>query len=149
MFAAFLFADGEGEGAFVTDEDAELFGAGDGGVDEAALEENVVLGADGDDDAGELAALAFVNRQRIGGLELVELAGFVFDRALGIEADVQLHGIGVDGGDVADVAIEDLFVVVVVRLDDLVADAEGRLKALDLEFDLVGRIEGELQRVIQ
>ena len=108
-----------------------------------------MLRAHGDDDAGEFAALALVNGEGIGGLELVEFAGLVFDEALGIETDVELHRIGVDGGDVADVAIEDLFVVVVVCLDDLVADAEGGLETLDLEFDLVRRIEGELQRMIE
>jgi hypothetical protein len=90
-----------------------------------------MLRAHGDDDAGELAALAFVDGQRVGELQFVEFAGLVFDEALRIVAHVDLQRIGVDGGDVADVAVEDFLVVVVVRLDDLVADAEGDAEALD------------------
>ena len=107
------------------------------------------LGADGDDDARELAALAFVNAECVGELEFIELSGFVFDEAVGIVTDVNFDGIGINGDDVADVAVEDFLVVVVVGLDDLVADAEGDAEALDFELEFVGRIERKLQGLIE
>lgn len=60
-----------------------------------------MLGADGNDDAGELAALAFVDGHGVGRLEGVELAWFVNHVATAIEADMDFDGVEVHAGDEA------------------------------------------------
>ena len=52
----------------------KFFAAGDGGIEEIAVEHFVVCGMDGDDHAGGFAALVFVDRDGVGQDELVELA---------------------------------------------------------------------------
>jgi hypothetical protein len=49
-----LGTDGDGEGFGLADEDDKLFAARDGGVEKIALEEEVLLHGEGDDDGGEL-----------------------------------------------------------------------------------------------
>jgi hypothetical protein len=64
-----------------------------------------------------------------------------------IESNRHLAEFEMDGFDVADIAIIDLFVIVVLDLHDLVADGKGRPEFLDLWF--FARIESPLQLDIQ
>ena len=76
-----------------------------------------------DDDDGVFAALRFVDAHGVGEGEVVELAALE-----GVHVAVEIGdegaGLGVDGFDDADVAVEEVFVVVVAELDELVAGAE-------------------------
>ena len=60
-------ADGIPQGAFLTDDNADFLGTGDGGVDEVALEHDVVGEVDGDNDDGIFAALALVDGRGVSG----------------------------------------------------------------------------------
>src|SRR5713226_4143485 len=86
--------------------------------------------------------LAFVNRHRVGRHQGVELAKAVGDGAA-IEAGRKLCRLGVHIVDVADVAIVDVLVVVVLDLHDLVARREGPAEAFDLAR------AGWVQRLLQ
>ena len=80
-------ADGHAEGFGVADEDDEAAAAGDSGVEEIALEHDKMLGADGDDDGGKFAALAFVDGDGVGWAEFVDVAAFVDGLAAVLEFD--------------------------------------------------------------
>ena len=71
-------ADGIPQGTLLTDDNADFLGTGDGGVDEVALEHDVVCEVDGDNDDGIFTALALVDGRGIGEAELIELRGLVF-----------------------------------------------------------------------
>ena len=108
--------DGEGEGFGLADDDDEFASAGDAGVEEVSLEHDGLLGGEGDDDVGKFGALGFVNGYGVGEGEFVQCAEVVGDVAV-VEADVDGLIDGVDFGDLADVAVEDFFVIVVFGLD--------------------------------
>ena len=61
------------QGTFLTDDNADFLGTGDGGVDKVALEHDVVGEVDGDDDDGIFTALTLVNSRGIVVTELVKL----------------------------------------------------------------------------
>ena len=60
-------ADGIPQGAFLTDDNADFLGTGDGGVNEIALEHNIVGEVDGDDDDGIFASLTLVDGRGVSG----------------------------------------------------------------------------------
>ena len=66
-------ADGIPQGMFLTNDNADFLGTGDGGVDKVALEHDVVGEVDGDDDDGIFTALTLVNSRGIVVTELVKL----------------------------------------------------------------------------
>jgi hypothetical protein len=143
-----LGADGDGEGFGLADEDEELLASGDGGVEEVALEQEVMLHGEGNDDGGEFGALGFVDGDGIGEREFVEFAEGVGDIAL-IEADDDLLIDGIDGVNGSDIAIEDLLVVVVFELDDFVADLEAPAEAFDVRFGGASGVKGLLKVQIE
>lgn len=116
-------ADGIPQGTLLTYDNADFLGTGHGGVDEVALEHDVVGEVDGDDDDGIFAALTLVNSRGIGETELIEFRRLVF-HSLPVEADGQCTVLHVDSGDESDVAVEHLFGVVVLELQHAVAFAE-------------------------
>ena len=79
---------------------------------------------------GVFGSLGFVVGGGVAQRHLVKFAEAVAHRTA-VEVDQHLRGVGIDGGDEADVAVEDLFVVVVFGLHHLVADAVGVAEALD------------------
>src|SRR3954449_8465408 len=118
---------GLGQRPLRADEDDELLGPGDGGVEQVALQHRPRAGGQRDDDARVLAALRPVHRDRVGVHQLVELAEVVVDRLVLVGDDGERLLDGVDRGDQALRAVEDAaraLVVVVADLADLVADAE-------------------------
>src|SRR5207245_5421004 len=64
-----------------------------------------------------------------------------------VETGGEFAGLGVDIVDVADVAVVDLLVVVVLDLHDLVAWGKGPAEALDLA--VAGRVQGRLEVDVQ
>ena len=108
----FVIFYGDEEGLFGSDEDIEFFSAGDSGVEQIALEELVVGGVDGHDDAGAFAALVFVYGYGVSEDEFVEIGEVVEDFA-SVDVDFEFLVDGVDFCDIADVAVEDLSFVVV------------------------------------
>ena len=74
--------------------------------------------------AGYSGALALVDGGGIGRDQRVELAEAVGHRAP-VEARLEFARLGVDVVDIADVAVVDLLVVVVLDLHDLVAGRKG------------------------
>src|SRR6202171_1499106 len=87
-----------------------------------------------------------MDRRRVCEDDLVEFAEGIGDRP-SVESDRYLAEFEIDGFDEADVAIVDLFVIVIFDLHDLVADGKGRPEFLDLWVS--SRIEGPLQFDIQ
>src|SRR5262249_39802358 len=98
------------------------------------------------DDRRIFRALALVDGHGVGRHQGVQLAEAV-DYGTPIEAGSELALIKVDIHDIADIAVVDLFVVIVLDLHHLVAGREGPAESLDLTF--VGRIQGRLQFDIQ
>ena len=111
------------ERSFGAEQDDLALGARHGRVEQVALHHDRVRAHERQDDDGVLAALALVDGQCVGEREFTELAALVVD--LELIAEVDRHAARLDGHDEADVAVEDLLRVVVLRLDDLVAEAEG------------------------
>ena len=108
-------ADGIPQGTLLTDDNADFLGAGDGRVDEVALEHDVVGEVDGDDDDGIFTALALVDGRGIGKAELIEFCGLVF-HCLAVEADGQCAVFHIDSGDESDVTVKYFLGVVVLEL---------------------------------
>ena len=92
--------------------------------------------------AGYSEPWRFVDGGRVGRNQRVEFAEAVGDGAA-VEAGGELASVGIDVVDVADVAVIDFLVVVVLDLHDLVAGREGPAEAFDLA--LAGGIERGLQ----
>jgi len=90
----FVVVDGHGPCRGVADDEDLPPPACDGGVEEVALEENVVLFQYRKDDDRKLASLGFVNAPRV----------------------------GLDGRDDPHVPIEDILIIIIGHLDDAVAD---------------------------
>src|SRR5580692_1057591 len=138
--------DGDRHRFLLPEQDDELLAAGDPGVKQIALQHHIVLRRDGNDDSGKFRALRFMDRRRVSEDDLVEFAEGIGDRP-SVESDRHLAEVEIDGSDEADVAVVDLFVIVVLDLHDLVADGKRRPEFLDLWFS--SRIESPLQFDIQ
>ena len=107
-----------------------------------------MLGRDGDDDNWELAALAFVDRDGICQGNLVQFAEVINHIPL-VEPNDDLLLDWVNFGDDANVPVENLLVVVVLGLNDLVAEAKLPAVFLNEGLVLLERIEGVLQLQVQ
>jgi hypothetical protein len=138
--------DGDRHRFLLPEQDDELLAAGDPGVKQIALQHHIVLCRDGNDDSGKFRALRFMVRRRVSEDDPVEFTERIGDRP-SVESDRHLAEFEIDGFDVADVAVVDLFVIVICDLHDLVADGKGRPEFLDLWFS--SWIEGPLQLDIQ
>lgn len=122
-FADLVVADGQLEGAFITDEDDEAFSACEGGVEEVSLEHDVVLCKDRDHDGGVFAALAFVYADGVSECEGIEFVAFVGDLAF-FKHGGDLGVFGIDIDDESDVSVKDFFVVVIAGLEDAITRVE-------------------------
>ena len=90
-----------------------------------------MLGEDGDDHGGIFASLRFVNGYGIGVDDFVQLRKLIGHGNPVVRDDHDLF-FRIHGGDSADVAVEDLFVIVVPHLHDLVHEAEPALSPHEL-----------------
>ena len=120
--------DRESQGAAAADEDDHFSGARDGRVEQVALQHEEVLRVDGNDDARVFAALGFVDGAGVGECQFVEVGRLIGDRPP-VEVDRERAFLLVDGADAAEVAVEDLQVVVVRLLHHLVARAQQAVAA--------------------
>ena len=98
---------GDGDSPLAPDEDHELAASCEGGVEQVALKQCIMLGVQDHYDAGILAALALVHRDRVGGRQLVQFVIVVDDFPL-VEANRQLTISLVQTQNAADVAVENL-----------------------------------------
>lgn len=78
--------DSEGKSFFLADDDDKVFAASHACVEEVALEEDILLHRDGEDDGRKFRALAFVDADGVGEREFVHFPEVVSD-FLGVEAD--------------------------------------------------------------
>src|SRR5271165_4213768 len=124
-------SNGDRDGLLLADENHELLATGDAGIEEIPLQHWVVLRHDRDDHGGILRTLALVDGGGIGGDQRVEFAEAVGHRAP-IEARRELARLGIDVDDVADIAVVDLLVVVILDLHELVAWGKGPGETFDL-----------------
>nr|WP_246460682.1 hypothetical protein [Streptomyces himalayensis] len=124
-----VVGDGPFNGSALADEHDTFAGAGDGGVEQVALEQHRSGSADhGNDDVGVFAALGAVDGQRVGVDQLIEVGEGVGCRFAVVEGDGELMDFEVDGGDGAAAAVDDArlaAVGVVADLLDTVAEPEG------------------------
>ena len=134
------------EGRLGTEEDDERLRTRDGRVEEVALEHDVMAGHEGQEDDRVFAALALVDAHGVGEGELADLRALVVDGRLG-EADGEV--VGLELADVADVAVEDVLLVVVLRLHDLVPEAEGHDAVRVLGLRGTRRIERGLEAAVE
>jgi len=105
-------AHGHRVGGGVADEEDFFLPAGDGGVEQVALEHHEVRLEQRDDDDGVLAALGLVDADAVGVGEVGEVAAG--ERVcLAVEVGAECAFATIDGGDGADVAVEEVQVVVV------------------------------------
>jgi DNA-binding Lrp family transcriptional regulator len=111
-------------------------------TDELVPLAGVVLHHDRDDHGRIFRALAFVDGRGVGRHQRVEFAKPVGDGAA-VEASGELAVVGINIVDVADVAVIDLLVVVVLDLHYLVAGRKAPTEPLDLA--LSGGVQRRLQ----
>ena len=136
----------DGDSLLLADQHDQPFAARDAGIEQVPLQHGVVLRHHGDYDCGIFRPLGFVDRGCVSWNEGIEFAEAICDGAP-VEAGGELAVVRIDIVDVADVAVIDFLVVVVLDLHDLVARGEGPAEAFDLA--LAGRIEGRLQLDIE
>lgn len=110
------------EGAGSRENPHVAFRAGDGRVDQVALQHHVVAGIENHDDGGVFAALALVDGAGVGELQFVEFVVLVGDEFF-VEEDGDFAFFLVDAVDDSDVAVKDVLVVIVLDLHDAVAHA--------------------------
>ena len=110
------------------EEQHQFLAAGNGGVEEVALQHHVVLGVHDDNYGGVFAALRFVDGGGVGEHQFVQIAGAILYRTA---VEQHRHGArgGVDPGDKAHIAVVHVFVVVVPKLHHPVAFAERKRPA--------------------
>src|SRR5262249_9661657 len=120
----------------------QSFSAGDARIKQITLQHGVMLRQHWNDDRRVFRTLTLVDGYGICRNERVQLAEAI-DYGTPIEACSKLAFVKVEIHHIADIAVVDLLVVVVLDLHDLVAGREGPAESLDLTF--AGRIQGRLQ----
>src|SRR5581483_9593663 len=128
------------------DHDHEPFAPGHAGIEQVALQQREMLGAERQHYGGILRALTLMDRGRIGECELIEFTTGIRYRAA-LEIHVHYPFLQVNLGDASDIAVEHLFVVVVDLLEHFIARRIGPAKPLQLWR--CGGIELLLQRTIE
>jgi hypothetical protein len=126
-------ADRDGNGFLLANQNDKPLTTGNAGIEQITLQHGVVLRHDRHHDGGVFRALALVDGRRIGRHQGVELAKAVGDRTP-IETGGEFAVVRLNTVHVADVAVIDLFVVIVLDLHDLVAGRECPAEPLDLAF---------------
>ena len=109
-------------------------------VNQVALQQHVVLRGQRNYHRRELRSLRLVDRDRIGQGDLVQLPEVVLNQPF-VEAHCDLLLDGINALDDPDVAVEHVLVVVVLGLDDLVADLEPPSEPLDAGLAGSGRVQ--------
>src|SRR6266496_1051819 len=123
----------DGDGFLLANQNDKPLTAGNAGIEQVALQHGVVLRHDRDHNGWIFRALALMDGRGVGRHQGVEFAKAIGDRA-SVEPGDELAVIRLNVLHVADVAVVDLLVVVVLDLHDFVAGREGPAEPLDLAF---------------
>ena len=113
-------ADREGTGFGLSDQHHQLLAPCDASIQEVAGQHRIVLGGQRDDHSRVLGALTFVHGGRIGQSHFIKFR-HVIGHVAAVEADDDLALLQVDAHHLANVPVEGIFIVVIDRLDDLIA----------------------------
>lgn len=100
----------------------------------------------GHDDRMVFAALALMDGNGISQGDFVDFRAFILDVLLRV---TDVDHVVLYGKDLADVAVEDTFFIIVVLLHDFVADAKNHVAALQFALPRNGRIEPFLNKLIE
>src|ERR1035437_3405309 len=109
-------------------------------VDQVALEQHVVLRGKRNHNCRKLRSLRLVDRDRVSQRNLVQFAEVVFDQSL-VEAHGDLLLDGINSLDDPHIAVEHVLVVVVLRLDHLVAYLESPSEPLHCGLTGMGWVQ--------
>ena len=123
-------ADCKFDSAAAADEDEQFFGSGHSGVEQIAPEHDKVLIQQRHDHRRKFTALRLVNSDCIRRFELIGFVKIVGNEAVGIKADGKVSGIGIELDDLPEVAIENIFVIIIGILHHAVALFEYRTAEL-------------------
>ena len=107
------------DGFFLTDQNDQALATRDAGIEQVSLQHLELLSKKRDHNSGIFRALTFMNGRGISGDKSVEFAEIIYDGAA-VESDGQFVGIRIHIVYVADIAIVNFFVVVVLDLHDLI-----------------------------
>src|SRR5215472_18660990 len=117
----------------LADQNDQSFAAGDTGVEQIALQHGVVLRRDRDHDSRVFRALTLMDRRGVSRHQRVQFAKAIGNRTT-IKCNGKFPAVRLDPRHVADIAVVDLLIVVVLDLHNLVAGREGPTKSFDLVF---------------
>src|SRR5208282_4525637 len=143
-----VVADGNTQRLLLPDQHEQPLAPRDACVDQVALQQHIVLRGEWDHHCRELRSLRLVNRDRVSQRNLVQFPEVVLDQSL-VEAHGNLLLDGIDSLDDPNVAVEHVLVVVVLRLDNLVADLETPSEPLDKGLTGMGGVQYLLQGCVQ
>ena len=116
--------DGDSDGFGASDEDDKPLSSCDCGVKQISAQQFEVLGVQRDDDAGSFAALIFMDGDGPCKGELIHLLAVVDDMPI-VELHADRPSLRVNGPNKTDIPVEDLFLVIILHLDDLVVEDKG------------------------
>ena len=132
----------------LADQDEKPLAPRDARVDQVALEQHVVLRGERDHHRWTLRSLRLGDRDRVSRRNLVQIPKVVFNQPL-VEALGDLLLDFINSLDDPDIAVEHVLVVVVLRLDDLVAHLESPSEPLDGGLTGANRVKHSLQGCVQ
>ncbi len=132
-----VIANGDAQCLLLPDQHEQPLAPRDPRVDQVALQQHVVLRGERDHHCRELRSLRLVDRDRVSQRNLVQFPEVVLHQPV-VEADRDLLLDHIDPLDDPHVAVEHVLVVVVLRLDDLVAYLESPSEPLDGGLDRDG-----------
>ena len=144
----FVVLHGDADRFAGADEDDQLFGAGDGRIQQIPLQHQIMLGGHRHHHARILRALALMDRNGERMDQFVHFQKVVHHRRA-VDADGEGLLQNIHARHAANVAVVDVFIVVVYRLHHLVAHAEQPPAQLALRLALHTRIKRFLQQQVE
>ena len=134
-----------GHGFAASHDDHQFFTARNSGIYQVALQQDIVLGDDGNDDHRVFRSLGFMDRDRIGRHDFIQITEVINNLAT-VNGHGHLPAVAVNGRNPSDITVENVFVIVVSNLHDLVVDPVGAFPPGDA---VLPRIERRLQLLVQ
>src|SRR5205823_144082 len=125
-----VIADGYAKRLLLPDQHEQSLAPCDPRVDQVPLQQHVVLRGERYHHRRKLRPLRLVDGNRVTQRDFIQFPEVVLHKPI-IKADRNLMLDWVDAFNGSDVAVEDLLVIVVLRLDDLVANLESPSEPLD------------------
>src|SRR5450631_2655947 len=146
--AGLIVSDSHAKSLLLADHDQKFPGPRDARVDQVSLEQHEVLHGHRDHHRRKLGTLRLVDRNRVGQRDLIQLAVIVGHQPV-IVSDEDLLLNRIDLFNCADVAVEDFLLIVVLSLNDFVANLEPESESFRGGLGLPGRVQGSLKYSIQ